>query len=111
MSGGALDSLYVLGAIALLVLCSAITRTSYFLFGDRMPLSEGVRKALRYAPTAALVGIVIPEILPWHSGMLPELDAKVFAAIFAVLLFLRTQSTVLVIVGGMTAFWVLRAVF
>lgn len=111
MMGEANSSFYVLGAIAVLVLCSVLTRTSYFLFGDHMPLSDGVRKALRYAPTAALVGIVIPEVLPWHPGMLPVLDVKVFAAIIAVLLFLRTQSSVLVIVGGMAAFWILRALF
>ncbi len=104
------DSLYILGAIAVLVLCSFLTRTSYFLFGDRMPLSDGVRKALRYAPTAALVAIVIPEVLPWHAGMLPELDVKLFAAVIAVLLFLRTRSSVLLIAGGMVAFWILNAI-
>lgn len=105
------SSAYILGAIAVLVLCSALTRTSYFLFGDRMPLSDGVRKALRYAPTAALVGIVIPEVLPWHAGMGPQLDLKLFAAAIAACLFLRTQSGVVVIVGGMIALWVLQALF
>lgn len=39
---------YVLGAIALLVLCSLLTRTGYFMFGDLLPLTERMRRALRY---------------------------------------------------------------
>jgi len=110
MTGGS-QTWYVLAAIFALVLCSFLTRSCYFLFGDRMPLSDRVRKALRYAPTAALTGIVVPEVLPWHAGTGPVFDVKVFAAIIAVLLFLRTRNAVLVIVGGMAAFWILRAVF
>jgi len=105
------NDLYVLGAIGLLVLCSLLTRSGYFLFGDHLPLSEPVRRALRYAPTAALLGIVIPEILPWQAGVGPVFDLKAVAALVGVLVFLRTRSTVLIIVAGMVAFWVLRALF
>lgn len=103
--------LYVLGAIGLLTLCSFLTRSGYFLFGDYLPLTEPVRRALRYAPTAALIGIVIPEILPWQQGVGPVFDLKAVATLIGVLVFLRTQSTVLIIVAGMGAYWVLRALF
>ena len=99
---------YVLGAILLLTLCSILTRCSYMLFGDRFPLSDGVRRALRYAPVAALIGIVVPELLPWRPGAGVVFDARALAAVAAILLFLRTQNTLLVILGGMVAFWVLR---
>jgi branched-subunit amino acid transport protein len=102
---------YILGVIGLLILSSLLTRSSYFLFGDYLPLSEPLRRALRYAPTAALIGIVVPELLPWQpvAGTLP--DIKAFAALVAVLVFWRTGSTMLVIVSGMVAFWVLNALF
>ncbi|MYN14543.1 AzlD domain-containing protein [Pusillimonas sp. TS35] len=103
------DALYIAGAIAALVLCSFLTRAGYFLWGDHFQLSDGVRKALRYAPTAALVGIVVPEVLPWQAGAGPVFDVKVLAAAVAVLVFLRTGNAVHVIVAGMVAFWVLRA--
>lgn len=61
-------SWYVLGAILVLALCSLITRAGYMVFGDYLPLPEGVRRALRYAPAAALTGIIIPEILPLATG-------------------------------------------
>lgn len=100
---------YILGAILLLTLCSILTRCTYMLFGDRFPLSDGMRRAFRYAPAAALVGIIIPELLPWQSGAeLVVLDARPLAAIVAVILFVRTGSTLAVIIGGMVAFWALR---
>lgn len=99
---------YILGVIVVLTVCSFLTRSGYFLFGDHIPLGEGVRRALRYAPTAALIGIVIPELLPWQPSIGVVLDVKAIAALVAVGLYWRTRSTVLVIVGGMVAFWILR---
>lgn len=109
MTGDLDYDLYILGIIGLLTLCSFIMRSGYFLFGDYFPISDSVRRALRYAPTAALIAIVVPELLPWRDGlgMLP--DVRVAAALIAILVFWRTRSTVLVIVSGMVAFWILRA--
>lgn len=108
MTGDLEYDLYILGAIVLLTLCSFLTRSGYFLFGEHIPLTDSVRSALRYAPTAALVGIVVPELLPWtESG--PVADIRVLAAIAAIVVFWRTRSTVMVIVGGMIAYWMLKA--
>lgn len=100
--------LYVLGVIALLAICSFVTRAGYFLFGDYFPLSDSVRRALRYAPTAALIGIVVPELLPWRADTGYLFDLKAVAALAAVALYWRTRSSLLVIVGGMLAYWLLR---
>lgn len=111
MNGHAGWDWYVLGAIVLLTLCSLLTRCGYFLFGDHFPLSENLRRALRYAPTAALIAIVLPELLPWAPGAPPQAGAKAVAAVIAVLVFLRTRSAVMVIVAGMVALWILQALF
>ena len=105
------DSWYVAGAIAALVLCSFLTRAGYFLFGDHIPLSDRSRRALRFAPVAALTGIIIPELLPWQDGASALFDPRMLAAVIAGLVYWRTQNTVMVIVGGMVAFWVLRWAF
>lgn len=102
---------YILGVIILLTVCSILTRCSYMLFGDRFPLSDGVRRALRYAPVAALIAIIVPELLPWRAQTGIVLDARVVAAVIATLLFLRTGSTLVVILGGMLALWVTRFLF
>ncbi|WP_017525815.1 AzlD domain-containing protein [Pusillimonas noertemannii] len=103
MSGEA-DS-YVLGAIALLTLCSLLTRAGYFLFGDHLPLTDPVRRALRYAPVAALTAIIVPDLLPWEAGASAIFDVKMLAAFVAVLIYWRTRSTIGLMVGGMCAYW------
>lgn len=100
---------YILGAIGLLVLCSFLTRSGYFLFGDYFPLTDKMRRALRYAPTAALTGIIIPELLPWQEGIGAVFDIKVLSAVIALVVFWRTRNSVMVIVAGMLAYWILRA--
>ncbi len=99
---------YVWGAIGLLTLCSFLTRSGYFLVGDRFPLTESVRQALRYAPVAALTAIVVPELAPWKHGLQAFYSTPMLAAVVAVVLYVFTRSTLLVIVGGMLAFWLLR---
>lgn len=99
---------YAIRAILLLVLCSMVTRAAYIVFGDYLPLSDRVRSALRYAPTAALVGIIIPEVLPWQPGTVPTLDVKAVAAVLGILLYMKTRNTLLLIAGGMVAYWLLR---
>tara|TARA_R110000851_G_scaffold165169_1_gene309693 strand:+ start:41464 stop:41799 length:336 start_codon:yes stop_codon:yes gene_type:complete len=100
---------YVLAVIVLLTLCSLMTRAGYFLFGDYLPLTDGIRRALRYAPPAALIAIIVPEVLPWQEGASAFVDLKMLAVLVAVLVYLRTRSAVLVMVSGMVAYWAIRA--
>ncbi|AMD50234.1 hypothetical protein BTL50_13270 [Bordetella holmesii] len=99
---------YVYSAILLLALCSVITRSGFMLFGDYIPLPASMRRALRYAPVAALTAIVVPDFLPWQAGLGPVFDYKLVAALLGIIVFLRTRSAVLVIVVGMLALWGLR---
>ncbi|OZI45630.1 hypothetical protein CEK29_04970 [Bordetella genomosp. 5] len=102
------SELYVYSAILLLTLCSVLTRAGFMLFGDYIPLPDGVRRALRYAPAAALTAIVVPDMLPWKAGLGPVFDYKLVAGIIGVIVFLRTRSAVAVIVSGMLVLWGLR---
>lgn len=110
MSGGMDSYWYVLAATGLLLLVSVLTRAGYFVFGDHLPLPDGVRRALRYAPAAALTGIVVPELLPWEGGLAAFVGIPVLAAMAAIVLFWRTRNSILVIVGGMIAYWILNGV-
>lgn len=105
------NSEFIYAAIILLGLCTAICRAGYFLFGHFMPLPEGLRSALRYAPLAALTGIVIPELLPWHPVEGPQVDLRLFAAMVATGVFLWTRNGFLLIVSGMAALWISRWAF
>ena len=101
---------YLYGAILLLALCTLLARASYHLFGHRVPLGEGVRRALRYAPAAALTAIIVPILLPWSEPerMTMVVDQRLFAALVAIWLFQKTRNVLVMIGGGMVAFWVLR---
>ncbi|AZY51002.1 AzlD domain-containing protein [Bordetella avium] len=100
--------IYVYSAILLLTLCSVLTRAGFMVFGDYLPLPDSVRRALRYAPVAALTAIVVPDFLPWKESLGPVFDYKLVAGLFGIIVFLRTRSAVLVIVSGMLALWGLR---
>lgn len=106
-----MDAVYAYSAILLLTLCSLISRATFMVFGDYIPLPEGVRKALRYAPVAALSAIVVPDLLPWVQGEGPTVDTRLFAGIIAILVFVRTRNSVYVILAGMLALWALRWLF
>lgn len=99
---------YVYSAILLLALCSVLTRAGYMVFGDYLPLPDAVRRALRYAPVAALTAIVVPDLLPWRAEVGPVFDYRLIAGLIGIVVFLRTRSAVLVIVAGMVSLWCLR---
>ena len=103
------ETTYVYSAILLLALCVVICRTGYLVFGHHFPLPPKLRSALRYAPLAALVAIIIPDVLPWGVQTGPQFDLKFLAAGVSVLVFLATRNGLLVIVSGMLALWSLRA--
>ena len=103
------ETTYVYSAILLLALCVVICRTGYLVFGHYFPLPPKLRSALRYAPLAALVAIIIPDVLPWGVQTGPQFDLKFLAAGVSVLVFLATRNGLLVIVSGMLALWSLRA--
>ena len=108
VSPPASDNLYVWLAILLLALCTVLTRSSFMVLGDKVPLPEGVRRALRYAPAAALVAIVVPDLLPWSLATGPVFDIKIVAAAVAAAVMVLTRSTLAMIFTGMAAFWLLR---
>lgn len=102
---------YVLSAIILLSLCSLLTRCTYMLFGDRIPLPDNVRSALRYAPVAALIAIIIPELLPLSYSPSDLLNPRALAAVSAIALFIITRNSLAVILGGMVSLWLIEFIF
>ena len=102
------SELYYAGAVVLMFVCSIITRAGYMLVGAYLPLPDGLRRALRYAPVAALTAIVVPDLLPWKAGIGPVFDYKLVAGIVGAIVFLRFRNSVLVIITGMAALWLLR---
>lgn len=103
-----LDNWYPYLGIVFVMVSVVLTRASYWLFGHLVPLPDNVRSALRYAPVAGLVAIIVPEIMPWEAGIGPVFDLKLIAALLSIVLFQVTRNAVVLIIGGTVALWILR---
>lgn len=96
-----------------LMLVTFITRSFFLLGGSRFDIPETVHEFLRYAPTAALIAIVLPEILfiKDPTSQLFQIDLyspHLFGGVVAVIGYLVTKSMLGTICLGMMAFTAAR---
>ena len=86
----------------------AIRFSLIYLFG-RFKIPETMRQALRYVPPAVLSAIVFPELF-FQEGMLNlSLDnARLLAGLIAILVAWISRNTLITIVAGMLALFVLQ---
>ena len=96
-------------AIIGMTLVTAATRAFFLLGGERAVLPERVQRALRYAPAAALVAVVLPDVLETPQGLSFALSNHAFYGTLAGLgWFLWRRSMLGTIVVGMIAYTLLR---
>ncbi|KAF1027397.1 MAG: hypothetical protein GAK40_01082 [Burkholderia plantarii] len=88
---------------------TALTRALFLLGGERTMLPERAQRALRYAPAAALVAVVLPDVLDTPAGISLALSNHDFYAAAAGLgWYLWRRSMLGTIVVGMLVFTALR---
>jgi branched-subunit amino acid transport protein len=101
--------LYIWAAVLCLALATYLPRAILWILGSKLSFSRPVESALRYAPAAALAGIVAPALLVEHGSLATWVGAsRVLAAAAATICFLYTRSLVWTIACGMGAFTVAR---
>lgn len=63
------------GAVAIvgLALITVLTRSFFLLPSRELPLPEWLQQALRYAPLAALVAVVAPEVVMTQGALISTL--------------------------------------
>jgi len=96
-----------------LMAVTIVTRGFFLLGGSRFDIPETVQEFLRYAPTAALIAIVLPEILFIKDpvSQLFELDLyspHLFGGVVAIFGYLITKSMLGTIFLAMMAFTAAR---
>jgi branched-subunit amino acid transport protein len=111
-----MSDLYLWFAFFGLMIITLITRGFFLLLGSKFHISESVREFLRYAPTAALIAIVVPDIffVKNASSQLFEFQLNsphFFGGVVAVIGFLMTKNMVGTIFLGMAAFTAARILF
>ncbi|HVE11310.1 MAG TPA: AzlD domain-containing protein [Paraburkholderia sp.] len=96
-------------AILGMTLVTALTRAMFLLGGERTVLPERLQRMLRYAPAAALIAVVLPDVLVTEDGVSFALSNHDFYATLAGLVwFLLRRNMVQTIVVGMLVFTALR---
>jgi branched-subunit amino acid transport protein len=95
--------------IFLLTVSTLITRSSFFLLGNRVKLPPKLQHALRYAPAAALAAIVAPDLLLSGGALnLSLMNPKLLSAVAATVFFVSTRHMLGTITVGMGLYTVLR---
>lgn len=94
-------------------IATVLTRGAFLLLGNRLELSKKVRRALHYAPAAALIAIVVHSLLFDSRGTLALNihNHHLLAAIAAGVYFWFTRQMLGMIMLGMVVFTFLRLYF
>ncbi|WP_437507935.1 AzlD domain-containing protein [Sorangium sp. So ce1099] len=96
-------------AIVGLALITVCTR-SFFLFPDQdLPMPGWLRRGLRYAPLAALVAVIAPEVLMTQDHLIATFqDARLPASVAASVYYFSRRGILGTILTGMAVFLPLR---
>jgi len=92
-------------AIAGLAVITLVTRSFFLIPEKEVPLPGWLRRSLRYAPLAALGGVLAPEIL-MHNGELVNtlMDARLPAAVLGMAFYFWKRSILGTIGLGMAVY-------
>ncbi|WP_439890217.1 AzlD domain-containing protein [Ralstonia sp. 25C] len=97
--------LVIIGMTAVTV----FTRSLFLAVGNRLTLPTRLQHALRFAPAAALIAIVLPDLL-WNHGHFDAswTNPRLMAGIAATVFYVVTRRMLGMVVVGMAVFTVLR---
>lgn len=92
-------------AIAGLTLVTVLARCFFFILDRPWSLPAWALRALNYAPVAALAGVVIPEVVMVDGHLTSTLlDARLFAALAGVAVYVWRRSVLLTLGSGMAVY-------
>lgn len=84
---------------------TVLTRCFFFILDRPWSLPDWAHRALRYAPVAALAGVVIPEVVTTNGQLVSTLqDARLYAALVGAIVFFWRRSVLATLVVGMAVY-------
>ena len=105
----AAQSWLVWALIAGMALSAFFTRAVFILPGSRLRLPPTAERVLRYAPAAALMAIIVPDIALAHGAFAISIEnPRLVGGLVAFALAAATRSILATIVGGMLALTLVR---
>jgi len=101
-------SLLIIG----MALVTAWSRSFFLILGERVKVPDWVLEAIRFAPLAAMVAILAPEIfLPASASSVAEFNLKlpnIWGGIAAIITFYLTRKMLITLIVGMGVFTAAR---
>jgi branched-subunit amino acid transport protein len=100
---------YLLLATAGMAVITVLTRSLFLLPRRELPLPPWALQGLRYAPLAALVAVIAPEILLTDGRLVATWqDARLYAVLVATAYFAWRRGILGTIIAGTTVMLALR---
>jgi len=97
--------------VAGMALLTFFARSIFILPGSRLRLPATAERILRYAPAAALMAIIVPDLAMAHGAFAISFDnPRLIGGLAAIAIAAATRSILLTIVGGMLALTLVRLV-
>ena len=100
---------WTLFIIAGMGVVTVLTRCFFFILDQRWSMPDWAQRALRYAPVAALAGVVLPEVVMSNGQLVGTWqDARLFAAAAGGAAFFWRRSVLVTLLVGMAVYLPLR---
>jgi len=97
--------------IAGMALVSFFTRAIFILPGSHLRLPPTAERVLRYAPAAAIMAIIVPDLAIAQSALSISIEnPRLIGGLVAFALALATRSILATMVGGMLALTLVRLI-
>lgn len=96
---------WTLFVIAGMAAVTVLTRCFFFILDRPWPMPAWAHRALRYAPVAALAGVVLPEVVMSNGHFVTTWqDARLFAAVAGALAFFWRRNVLVTLILGMAVY-------
>ncbi len=103
------ETAFAWALIAGMALTAFLLRAVFVVPGSRLRLPAGVEQVLRYAPAAALMAIIVPDVAMSQGTLAIAIDNPRFVAgVVAFAVAVATRSIILTILAGMLVLTAVR---
>jgi branched-subunit amino acid transport protein len=105
------ETLFGWALIAGMAVVAFLVRAVFILPGSHLRLPPTAERVLRYAPAAALVAIIVPDLAYAHGVWAVSIDnPRLVGGVAAFAIAAATRSILLTIAGGMIALTLARLI-
>ncbi len=107
--------MYIVWLIVGMTCVSICARSFFLVFGERFKVADWVLEAIRFAPLAAMVAILAPELLlPSGASSVAQFDLKlpnIWGGLAAMVAFYFTKKMIPTLVVGMIVYTAAKLFF